>query len=136
MSGGLIGIFGLGSPASEPTPIQGGFLDPFFFVALVSTQIGVTSTREDRTDNRIYLRNERLAQTTARPGDIVWSKAGVKEGWILCDGAATIGQTGASYSGDTYRALFDAIKTTQVWGVDLITVPSSSIVGLTQWIKI
>lgn len=136
MSGGLIGIFGLGSPASEPTPTQGGFLDPFFFFAITSTQIGTTALREDRTDNRLYLRNERLAQTTARPGDLIWSKAASKEGWLVSDGSATIGATGATYSGEQYQALFDAIKTTQVWGVDTITLPSNPNPGLTMWIKL
>lgn len=134
MSGGLIGLFGFGSP-NEPTPTEMGFIDVMFGLAIQSSEIGVTQVREDRTDNRIYLRTERLAHTTAAPGDITWSKVAAKEGWLLCDGVSTIGESGATYSGEAYLDLYNAIKVSQVWGTDLITLPASSISGLTQHIK-
>lgn len=147
MSGGFIGLFGAagGGAGSSQTPAAAGFIHWDWWtsagLALHVSEVGLDATREDRSDNRLYLRTERLAQTTARPGDVMFSASGTKSGWLVCDGVSTVGNasSGATYAGDEYRQLWEALAVGVNWdnGVT-VTLPSSPAPGssLTALIKI
>lgn len=137
MAGGFVGLFGLaGSPSSSETPAEAGFIQwdlwTWAGLAIESTEIGATAVREDRSDNRLYLRTERLSQTTARPGDLMFSAVRSKTGWLVCDGASTVGSddSGATYAGEQYHDLWDAITTSGNWDDgDTVTLPTNPLSG-------
>lgn len=148
MSAGFHGLFGLsaggGAGTSQP-PATAGLVQWDLWtwggLALPFSVIGIDVVREDRSDNRLYLRTERLAQTTARPGDVIFSAILNKPGWILCDGTSTVGKegSGATYEGVAYRNLWEALAVGINWdNGQLVTLPSNPLPasGLVLLIKL
>lgn len=126
--------------SSQVTGVKGaGFVD-CFLLASPPSDLGADRVTEDKWDNEIYLRNQRLTRTTAQTGDTICTSQATKNEWLVADGGSSIGKTGsgATYEGDVYEPLFNTLKTNEVWDdLDTVTLPSVTCdAGLTGFIKI
>lgn len=144
MAAGFKGLLELcGVTVSSPvTGVTGaGFLSLLPISAAPSSDIGAERVTEDKWDNNVYLKKQRLNHTTATTGDTICSQQASKDEWVEADGSSTLGDTGsgATYTGDDYKPLFELLATGgEDWDAgDTVTLPTVNCdTGLTGFIKL